>query len=401
MSTGRDADLAYTVTALRLEISMKRPYATLCASLLLLAGTALAHATDPRLVIIDQDGSGPGGSNMMSMMALLQSPAVRVLGIGVVTGNAWRDDEVRHTLRLLELLGRTDVPVLPGAVFPLIRTQEETRLATALVGQVGWLGAWGQQPDSITDHPAGLVEAEKPKVPPGPWDTPPLIEGEPHTHAQSEDAAHFLVRQVRAHPHEVTVYAAGPLTDIALALAIDPQFAALTRGIVIMGGSLNPHTDDPEFANSPRHEFNFWFDPEAAHMVLRAPWPRIDLTTVDISIQAMFTQEMVDAIARAPHPAARYIAAWSQERYYLWDEIAACAWLDHRIIAHERELYLDVDINHGPGYGNTLSWSAAVKPAVTMPLVHAQTDLDVAAFRRQFIELMSAPAPTGMARNVP
>ncbi|MGB9069276.1 MAG: nucleoside hydrolase [Candidatus Acidiferrales bacterium] len=79
---------------------------------------------------------------------------------------------------------------------------------------------------------------------------------------------------------------------------------------------MNPRTDDPEFANNARHEFNLWFDPEAAHIVLRAHWPRIDLATVDISIKAMFTQEMFDAISKSQYPAARYIASWSQDRYY-------------------------------------------------------------------------------------
>ena len=78
--------------------------------LIALAASATALA-QKRMVIIDQDTSGPGGSNIMSMMALLQSPQVEVLGITVVTGNAWRDDEARHALRLLELIGRTDVPV--------------------------------------------------------------------------------------------------------------------------------------------------------------------------------------------------------------------------------------------------------------------------------------------------
>src|SRR5271154_7238027 len=96
-----------------------------------------------RLVLIDQDGSGPGGSNQMAMMVFLQSPRVEVLGITMVTGNAWRDEEVRHTLRMLELIGRTDVPVVPGAVLPLVRNEQETRLATALFGKVTWLGAWG------------------------------------------------------------------------------------------------------------------------------------------------------------------------------------------------------------------------------------------------------------------
>ena len=128
---------------------------------------------------------------------------------------------------------------------------------------------------------------------------PPLIEGSPRTAPSDEDAAHFLIRQVRAHPGRVTIFAAGPLTNIALAIAIEPKFAELTNGIVIMGSSLNPQTDDAEFATSPRHEFNFWFDPEAAHVVLRAHWPRIDVTTVDVSLKAMFTQDMFDAISRA------------------------------------------------------------------------------------------------------
>src|SRR5580693_5379624 len=105
-----------------------------------------------RMVLIDQDGSGPGGSNQMAMMVLLQSPKVDVLGITMVTGNAWRDEETEHTLRMLELIGRTDVPVAKGAVFPLVRTEEETRLDAALVGQVSWLGAWGNGPMTLVDH---------------------------------------------------------------------------------------------------------------------------------------------------------------------------------------------------------------------------------------------------------
>jgi len=353
--------------------------------------TALAQK---RLVVIDQDTSGPGGSNIMSMLALLQSPQVEVLGITVVTGNAWRDDEARHALRMLELIGRTDVPVSPGAVFPLIRTQEETRLMAPLIGQVAWLGAWGQKLSTLPATP-GLIEPPAPAAPLGPWDTPPLAEGEPHTRPIAEDAAHFLIRQVRSHPRQVTIYAAGPLTDIALAVALDPQFAELSQGLVIMGGSLNPHTDDPEFSTSPRHEFNFWFDPEAARMTLRAHWPRIDLTTVDVSIKAMFTQAMVDAIAKSPNPAAQYIAKYSQERYYLWDELAACAWLDPTIITRRDDVYMDVDVGHGPTYGETLTWKEAMKPAVDVHLVHAQLDLDLPRFTKMFVELMSAPTPHG------
>jgi len=165
-----------------------------------------------------------------------------------------------------------------------------------------------------------------------------------------------------------------------------------------MGGSLNPQTDDPEFATSPRHEFNFWFDPEAARITLRAHWPRIDVTTVDVSIKAMFTEDMLAEISKSPNPAAQYIAKNSQERYYLWDELAACAWLDPGIITQDRELYMDVDVSHGPAYGETLTWSAALKP-VGLRLVHAQVDLDLPRFRNLFIELMSAPMPAAGRRS--
>ncbi len=354
---------------------------------MLLVGGIASAVPQKRLVLIDQDGSGPGGSNQMAMMVLLQSPDVEVLGITMVTGNAWRDDEAAHTLRMLELIGRSDVPVALGAVFPLVRTQQETRLATPLVGQVGWLGAWGEKPTDATDTGH--------KAPTGPYDVPPLEEGSPHTVPIAEDAAHFLIRQVHAHPHQVTVYAAGPLTNIAIAQAIDPHFAELTLGIVLMGGSLDPQTEDPEFAMSPRHEFNFWFDPEAARIVLRAPWPRIDVTTVDVSIKAMFSQAMLDEIAKASSPAARYVAAYSQQRYYLWDELAACAWLDPSIITQTRDLYMDVDVSHGPTYGETLTWSKAFKPAIEQSVVHAQVDLDLPKFSKMFVALMSAPSPVG------
>jgi inosine-uridine nucleoside N-ribohydrolase len=339
-----------------------------------------AQTAGQRLVLIDQDGSGPGGSNQMAMMVLLQSPAVRVLGITMVSGNAWEPEEVQHTLRMLELIHRTDVPVVPGAVFPLVRTEAESMAERAAYGSSPWYGAWGDLASHTSRQPYH-----------GAFELPALAEGAPTTKPLDEDAAHFLVRQVRAHPHAVTIYAAGPLTNIALAIAIDPGFAALTQGIVIMGGSLQPVTDDPEFATHPRHEFNFWFDPEAAHITLGAKWPRIDLTTVDISVKTRFSPEMMAEIASAHTPAADYIAKYTGEFYYLWDELAAAALLDPKIITKERMLYIDVDLTRGPAYGDTLSWTAANKPQREMQPVHVQEDLDGPRFYQLFVKLMKAP----------
>src|ERR1700760_26077 len=124
---------------------------------LLAALTTSSAIAQKRLVLIDQDGSGPGGSNQMAMMVFLQSPNVDVLGITIVTGNAWRDEEMQHTLRMLEMIGRTDVPVVPGAVWPLVRGQKETMIDQQLYGKVTWLGAWGQGPTALADTPNGTL----------------------------------------------------------------------------------------------------------------------------------------------------------------------------------------------------------------------------------------------------
>ena len=230
----------------------------------LLVANSSGFAQQRRKVIIDQDCSGPGGSNMQTLLTLIQSPQVEVLGITVVSGNQWRDEEVSRTLRLLELIGRTDIPVVPGAVYPLVHRRKEAQLWQARYGRVAFAGAW----DDRWWHEHDVI--------------PRLIEGEPHTKAADEDAAHFLIRMVHKYPHEVTIYEGGPMTDLALANAIDPHFAELAEGLVFMGGSLNPQTEDPEFLSVPRHEFNFWFDPEAAKSVLEAPWKKIVCTPVDI-----------------------------------------------------------------------------------------------------------------------
>src|ERR1700726_2419811 len=277
----------------------------------------VSRGQDKRKVIIDQDAAGPAGTDQQAILLLIQSPQTEVLGITVVTGDAWLTEEVAHTLRMLELIGRTDIPVVGGAEYPLVRTKEETEQWEQRYGSVAWLGAWA------------------PRVYHAPRDLGAMPEGKPTTKAADEDAAHFLVRMVRKYPHEVTIYEGGPMTNLALAISIDPQFAALAKELVFMGGSLNPKTDDPEFVNTPRHEFNLWFDPEAAHTVLMSPWKKIVCTSVDISVKTRLTQDLIDRVKAGNSPAARYVGSYARlfgEYNYLWDELAALAWLDPSLI---------------------------------------------------------------------
>ena len=91
------------------------------------AASSPLAAQEKLKVIIDQDCSGPGGTDMQAVLAIVNSPKVEVLGITVMTGDAWRDEEVQHTLRLLEIIGRTDIPVVPGAVFPIVNSRGSPR----------------------------------------------------------------------------------------------------------------------------------------------------------------------------------------------------------------------------------------------------------------------------------
>ncbi len=206
--------------------------------------TALATAAPRRKVIINEDCSGPGGSNMQTLALMIQSPQVEVLGITVVSGDQWRDEEVAHTLRLLEIMGRSDIPVVPGAAFPLsapARNRNSGSSSTA------------RSPMPARGTNAGGTNLRV---------VPPLPEGQPTTKPLDEDAPHFLIRMVHKYPHDVTIYEGGPMTNLALAISLDPGLPELAQQLIFMGGSLSPQSDNPEFLNNPRHEFNFGLIPK-------------------------------------------------------------------------------------------------------------------------------------------
>jgi purine nucleosidase len=344
-------------------------------ALLLLLATLSLHAAAKRKIIIDEDCSGPGGTNMQAVLTLVNSPQTEVLGITIPTGDAWRDEEVQHALRLLEIIGRTDIPVVPGAVFPLVNRKEFMAQWEMQYGKVVYQGAWN------TGQPVH-----------GPYEIPPMPEGTPAVKASTEDAAHFLVRMVHRYPRAVTIYAAAPLTDLAEALTLDPHFAELAKELIVMGGSIHPLTKDPEFTATPHREFNFWMDPEAAHAVLHAPWRRIALTTVDISVKTRMDPALIARVAKSPTPAAQYVAKYAMPDY-LWDELAAAAWVDPSVITSWEKLYIDVSTDHGASYGDTLAWQPGRQPGRGERLVEVQQDLNTAKFYEEYVALLTRPTP--------
>jgi inosine-uridine nucleoside N-ribohydrolase len=361
-------------------------YAVTKSLLFLLLVVVPCVAQGRRKVILDQDARGPATTDQQSLLLMLQSPQVETLGITIVSGDQWRDEEVAHTLRMLELTGHKDVKVYPGAVFPLINSKEEIARWQKLYGVVGYQGAWNEKkmggvPGSTYTGAwnSGLYH--------GAFDVPDLPEGKPTLKAEDEDAAHFIIRMVHKYPHEVTIYAGGPLTNLAQAISLDPKVPELAQELVVMGGSISP-VAPLSWTTANRREFNFWWDPEAVHITLRAPWHKITVTTVDISVKTHMTKAMIEQIAKAGTPSAQYIGKWADEEF-LWDELAALAWIDPSIITKEETLFMDIDISHAAGYGNTLVWTTGNNPGLGEQLVHVQTELDVDKLNRELIELLS------------
>jgi purine nucleosidase len=192
-------------------------------TLALSAATALADdAADKRLVILDDDGFG------IAEWMVVQAPGVEVLGVTQVTGNEWVKVGVANALRALERAGRTDIPVIPGATYPLMNTEKRTALWEQLYGRLTWKGAWHQEwvEDTEQSLPEYLGPDEMPETLPWGW---------PTTEAADEIAANFLIRKVREHPGEVTIIAMGPLTNLALAQRLDPSVRRTRAGAGLHG----------------------------------------------------------------------------------------------------------------------------------------------------------------------
>jgi purine nucleosidase len=156
-----------------------------------------------------------------------------------------------------------------------------------------------------------------------------------------------------------------------------------------MGGSFAPRTDALEFRHTPRREFNLRFDAEAARIVFRAKWPRVTCSPIDVSNHTRATPDLFATIARACTPLARYLDQFGHRNRPMWDEVAAATWIDESLITHYADLFLDINLDRGAGYGDTLSWEPGRKPGLGETRARVQVSLDDARFYRLFTELAS------------
>jgi inosine-uridine nucleoside N-ribohydrolase len=326
-------------------------------------------------VIVDQDARGPASTDTQSILMFAQSPDVDLLGVTIVTGDQWVKEETAHTLRALEIAGRTDVPVVSGAETPLVNSKEASEIWESEFGALNFKGAWTARsyhaPDVIPDLPEGM----------------------PTTKPLDEHAVDFIIRMVHKYPGEVTIWAGGPLTNIALAIREDPEVVSLAKQLVLMGSGFYSAIGGIQGANG-RREFNWWFDPEAVRIVMSAPWKKITITPVDISVKTRLSDEIQAQIVKTDTPLTRYLKEFSRPSY-MWDELSAAALMDPSIITDQRELYVNIDIDHGGSYGQTIFVSKETKVPSFWKSATVQFDLDTEKFYQMYIRLMTLPAGSG------
>lgn len=320
----------------------------------------------PRALLIDTD---PGIDDAMALAFLRARPEIHIAGITTVFGNANLDITTRNAVYLAERLG-IDAPIVAGASQPL---QIPSRPAPHHVHGADGLG------DVLT-------------LPP------------PRTNAQP--AHEFIIEQVRLRPHQVSILALGPLTNLAHALRTAPSIAGLVHQVVIMGGAFG--WGGRRGNVSPVAEANIYNDPHAARLVLAAPWP-VTMVGLDVTMRCIFTTDDARRLAREGGDAGQLL--WQISRGYetlykehdglagccLHDVAAAVYLLTPELFAvHSGPIHV---VTEGAAIGQTVQASR-----MNLPAHRACHDVDVARLVRIYSESIchardSKPAPNIITRG--
>lgn len=273
----------------------------------------------PRIpLLIDTD---PGVDDALALLMAMDDAAHEIVGLTIAAGNVGLKHTVANALKLCEIAGRDDIPVFAGCADPLLHPAPD---AADVHGADGF-GDTGYTPSPRT--------------------------------AEGEHAAQAILRLSHAHAGRLLLVALGPLTNIALALKLDPTLPARVARLVVMGGAVNGRGNITPFA-----EFNTHFDPEAAHIVFEA-FAAFDLADWEATLAHGIHHDDVDrwcgadaARARFYDAISRQTRAWAGERrgdrWHSADALAMAFALDPapaETARHRLQVALD-----GPARGVTL-----------------------------------------------
>lgn len=267
-------------------------------------------------LLIDTD---PGVDDALALLMAFNDPRHRVVGLTIAAGNVGLDHTVANALKLCEVCG-VEPPVFAGTAEPLLHPAED---AAFVHGRDGF-GDTGYAPAS--------------------------------RRAEAEHAALAILRLSHEYAGQLLLVALGPLTNLALALKLDPTLPSRVARCVVMGGAVSAHGNITAAA-----EFNIAFDPEAAHIVISS-FPRIDLADWEAVIAHGFLHEDAERWLAADSPRAAFYAgisahtrAWSRagrgERWHAADALAMAFALEPEgaLEVQERPLAVEMDGRHSRG----------------------------------------------------
>jgi len=302
----------------------------------------------PKRIIIDTD---PGVDDALTFLLALASPEIKLEALTTVQGNVTLPKATRNALSVLEMANASHLPVAQGCSLPLVKAPHKS--GEAVHGSSGM----------------------------GKSNLPEPINKPLETHAID-----YLIERFLAEPDQLSLFAIGPLTNVALAIRKEPRIVNAMRELVIMGGAIRSGGNV-----SPLAEFNIHEDPHAAHVVFHSGIP-ITLIPLDVTYKCLLTSADVERLNRVGSPIARFIRDATADYmafYKQYEGFDGCALHDPltlaAIIAPEllslEEHYLDVDISGGVSTAKTYAdfMKVAKKPA------NMKVALDVRG--REFVEL--------------
>ena len=287
---------------------------------------------EKKKVILDVD---TGTDDAIAIMTAVMSENLEVLGVCAVNGNRGIDFTTENTLRVVEYLGK-DIPVFRGCSLPMVVSLTEGRRE-----DIPYKGPKDPQDNVHGDY----------------IDLPPATIQE-----QPVSAVRWLVDTLMASEGDITLIPVGPLTNIAMALRIEPRIAQKIKRIVIMGGGCR------EVNITPTAEFNFWIDPEAAKIVFDCGCDIlvVPLDATHAAAVSIRTAEALERKGTKPATLTARIIRQRQNAYKHWqpmadidsvpvhDALAVCAVLDECVLGPVVETYADVDIGKGAADGMSI-----------------------------------------------
>ena len=297
-----------------------------------------SHAATKIILDTDLHHFADDHEAFVMLATLHKRKKIELLGVTLVAGNDWLEQFKGDALKAVERVKlEKEVPIYLGANQPLRHTKEFYEEQKKLYGII-YAGAW-----------------EKEKI-----SSPPPDGHAQHTKAQDEHAVEFIIRSIRQYPGEITIVALGPLTNLALAFRQAPDIVRKIKSILYMGGAFYVAGNSNAVA-----EFNWWFDAEAAAIVLAKPIKHT-IVPLDATNRILFKKKHYDKWTSdkfADHFMSQHFLVPKFKTVFeenpefsipVWDALVPAYLFDPHVVKNQRRLYTRIDKNHGPSYGNTV-----------------------------------------------